>query len=109
MLSFCASKAHILAIHDPQFQGRASVRLLDFGEKAYFELVPHGKKGPPYEELFTPQEERDSSAIWQWGISDSDLVDTVQTLDFSLVYSAHGDFWPNKHFRTMGFIFERSI
>ena len=109
VLSFCTEKAHILAVYNPQFSGEKSVRLLDLGEEAYFNLVPHRKEGPYYEDLFTPLEQRDSAAVWQWGISDKDLISTLNQLGFRLIYSLDGEYWPNRAFRSKGFIFQRPI
>jgi len=107
VLSFCTERAEVLAVYNPQLHGEKSLRLLDLGEEAYFNLVPHAKKGPYYQDLFTANEERDSPAVWQWGICDADLMDTLTKLDFQSICSLDGEYWPNKSFRSKGFVFQR--
>jgi len=106
VLSLCTQWADLLAIYNPQLHGEKSVRLLDLGEEAYFNLVPHTKKGPCYEHLFTPKEEKDTPAVWQWGICDADLINTLAKLDFQLAYSRDEEYWPNRSFRSKGFVFQ---
>lgn len=108
VVSFCTEKANSLAVYNPQFFGERSLRLLDLGEEEYFNLVPHSKNGPYYEDLFTPLEQRDTAAVWQWGISDKDLISTLNQFDFRLSYSVDGEYWPNRAFRSKGFIFQRA-
>ena len=107
VLSFCTERAQVLAVYNPQFFGERSLRLLDLGEEEYFNLVPHSKKGPYYEDLFTPREQRDTPAVWQWGICDNDLISSMNQLDFQLSYSLDGEYWPNRAFQSKGFIFQK--
>ncbi len=109
VLSFCTDKTSMLSIYNPQFIGERSVRLLDLGEEEYFKLVPHGRKSRYYEDLFTQREDRDTTGVWQWGICDSELVAELKKLDFLLQSSLDGEYWPNRKFRSKGFIFQKVV
>lgn len=72
-----------------------TVRLLDLGYDKYFENTPHDKEHPTYKNLFNKMYEihpdhnriwRDVHHVWQWGITNSDLLHTMHELGFNPVY-----------------------
>ncbi|SHJ20393.1 hypothetical protein SAMN02745216_01199 [Desulfatibacillum alkenivorans DSM 16219] len=94
-----------------------TVRLLDLGEKEYFANVPHDPEHPNYKGLFDrldeihPQHERkirDIHNIWQWGISDKDLIAKMEAMGFGLQYYKNcGQFQNLKHFYNHAFVFSK--
>lgn len=107
ILEWCSRRAKVIVIHNPQWPGEETLRLLDLGEQEYFRVVPHSKEGRYYEDLFTPREQRDTPGVWQWGICDRDLVGVLEKLDFQLTYSSDGEHWGDTGFQNKGFIFQR--
>jgi hypothetical protein len=94
ILKMYSDKADVFAIFNQQWLGPVTTRLLDMGEKEYFANVyTHG--AGCYDNLFQKLEEqcpqanrkwRDTCHIWQWGITDADLVKTMSGLGFDNVY-----------------------
>jgi hypothetical protein len=116
ILQMYAPYTQSFVIFNPQYTGdRISVRLLDLGFREYFENIPHTVWHPDYEDLFLkmwemhPEHERiwrDVHHVWQWGITDHDLLDTMEQLGFVLTYFRnHGKFGNLKNFENGAFIF----
>lgn len=116
VLEMYAKNVRVLGIYNQQWRGAdTTVRLLDLGEKEYFRNVPVDPKEETYKGLFKKLDQkhpyanamwRDVHSIWQWGITDDDLVSTAARLGFKLVYMKWcGDL--GEHFENKAFIFSR--
>jgi len=92
-----------------------SIRLLDLGKEEYFKNVPHDPEHPTYSALFSKMWEintrhgriwRDVHHVWQWGITDKDLIYTLEQLNFKLEYFCnHGQQGCPETFESHSFIF----
>lgn len=118
ILELYASRVKNFLILNQQFTGSAhTVRLLDLGEEEYFRNVPHNRNEPPYDSLFQklndvhPQHKRpyrDIHNIWQWGITDVDLIDRMRSLGFTMqFYKNAGRFGNLENFENHAFVFSR--
>ncbi len=121
ILALYASKTDSFVIYNPQFlASKKTIRLLDLGLEAYFANVPWGKKHPLARRLIEsinlvhdlhPRYQRkwkDVHYIWQWGITNRDLIETVEGLGFSLVYHRnYGRFGDLENFENHAFIFQK--
>ena len=95
-----------------------SIRLLDLGKEEYFKNVPHDPEHPIYSSLFSkmwelnPQHKRiwrDVHHAWQWGITDKDLMTTLEQLSFKLEYFCnHGQQSYPANFEGHSFIFTKA-
>jgi hypothetical protein len=100
---------------------KTTIRLLDLGREEYLKNVPHSPKIQIYKDLFDKMYEmnhdhnriwRDIHAVWQWGITDDDLLRTMAELGFKKVYykslgnfrTLHGTL---KNFEDHAFVFQR--
>jgi len=94
VLELYARHAYCFLILNQQFTGaERTVRLLDLGEDEYFRNVPHTRTEEPYKSVFQKMYEihpqhnriyRDIHNIWQWGITDDDLITRLNSLGFKL-------------------------
>lgn len=117
VLKHYSRTATMIAVFNPQWIGEKTVRLLDLGERAYFENVPHTPDHPSYRFVFedpkgidpaTGRARRDSSSIWQWGIVDRELIQTMWLLGYNLRFFKHyGRFGSLRNFENHGFIFRK--
>jgi hypothetical protein len=95
--------------------GPKTVRLLDLGEEEYFRNVPHPRDQEPYQTLFHKLDElhprhkkpnRDIPNIWQWGITDADLVRVMSEQGFEQTYYKNYGIWGGlKNFEGHAFAF----
>jgi len=95
--------------------------LLELGPEEYFKNVPHRADAPPYDNLFQKLDQihpefgrpwRDIHGVWQWGITDADLLRTMQSLGFESKYQQNlGPFrtlrGPLQNFEDHAFVFLR--
>jgi len=107
-------------IFNQQFKATKTTRLLDLGEKEYFANVPHDGTGtaPSYIRLFERLDEmhpehkkawKDIPSIWQWGITNNDLITKVTSLGFTLQYLKNcGPFGNLKNFDNYAFMFQKN-
>jgi hypothetical protein len=117
VLESYAPLAKCFLIFNQQFKGDRTVRLLDLGEEEYFKNVPHEKNQEPYKSVFQKMYEihakhqriyRDIHNIWQWGITDDDLIDRMKALGFKLLlYKNAGKLFNLENFESHGFVFKR--
>jgi hypothetical protein len=86
---------HFLIFNQQYIASEKTVRLLDLGEDEYFGNVPHTKNDEPYRSVFQkmyeihPQHQRiyrDIHNIWQWGITDDDLIAKMKSLEFKMQF-----------------------
>ena len=107
VLELYAPATSSFVIGNPQWElGETTVRLIDRGREEYLEAVPPAKF---HTELFDRLDEwhsgqhrpyRDTAGIWQWGITDTDLVAKLHELGFSL----DRDWRLNPPVQTKGFV-----
>lgn len=117
ILEIYSALSDYILIFNPQYDVPKTTRLLDLGEKGYFANVPHGQETSPYNGLFgrldeieivTGKKWRDSPTIWQWGITNKDLIAKMESLSFKLEYLRNwGRFGNLKSFDSYAFLFRR--
>ncbi len=113
-----APTANYLLIYNQQWTGEKTVRLLDLGRDEYFRNTPREPTDPGYDELFDKLDEphpehgrpwRDIYNLWQWGITDADLLATAEELGFRLQYYKNcGRFGHLPNFENHAFVFKRA-
>ena len=90
VLELYAPATSCFVIANPQWEGDTTVRLIELGRERYLEAVP---PTPFHTDLFDRLDEwhpgqqrpyRDTQGIWQWGITDAELVAKLSELGFSL-------------------------
>ena len=105
-------------IFNQQFiAGDRTVRLVDLGMEEYFRHVRFDPALPGYRELRETPDEinpeygrtyRDVHNVWQWGITDADLIARLSALGYRLTYHKnHGRFGDFPSFENHAFIFDR--
>jgi hypothetical protein len=97
VLALYAPQVRMFLLAGPWWRGEVTVRLPDLGRERYLDVVPDL---PVHTDLFdrideiNPQRNlpwRDCHDVWQWGISDADLRETMAHLGFELVhFESHG-------------------
>jgi hypothetical protein len=116
VLAQWAPRARAVAVVQPQWvAGPSTVRLISLGRSEYLASVP---PAPIHDELFDRLDEphpgrggrpwRDVHDVWQWGITDTDLIERMSALGFDV--SAHIDEGPWQgldRFHQVGFAFTR--
>lgn len=118
ILKMYAARARCFLILNQQFTAsEKTVRLLDLGEDEYFRNVPHSKDEEPYKSVFqSPYEmnrnqkriNRDIRSIWQWGITDDDLIAKMNLLGFKMQFFKNaGQFSLLENFESHAFVFTR--
>jgi hypothetical protein len=118
VLEMYAGRASCFLILNQQFTAsEKTVRLLDLGEEEYFRNVPHSRDEEPYKSVFkSPYEmhrqhkriNRDIHNIWQWGITDDDLIAKMKLLGFKTqFYKNAGKFDNLENFESHAFVFTR--
>ena len=119
VLELYAQQTRCLLIYNPQWVGPGrAVRLLDLGEQEYFRNVPHDRDDGPYAGLFakldTPHPDhggrlwRDVHHVWQWGVTDADLLSKMQDLGYRFRFFANdGQYGPLDNFENHAFVFSR--
>lgn len=96
---------------------------MDLGADEYFRNTPREptdtlQHGTSYQDLFDKLDElhpqhdrlwRDIYNIWQWGITDADLIATVEALGFRMQYYKNcGRFGQLPNFENHAFVFKRA-
>jgi hypothetical protein len=94
------------------------VRLLDLGREEYFKNVPRDENHPIYKALFEKMNEihpqykrpwRDIHSVWQWGITDRDLLQTTENLGYKMLYYKNcGRFGSLPNFENHAFVFQKT-
>jgi hypothetical protein len=116
ILEIYGKQARGIAVFNPQYiAADSSVRLLDLGRDEYFENVPHSPDHPQYSDLFDKMDEihpqhnrpwRDIHNIWQWGVTNRDMIAHMESLGFTAQYEKNcGRFHQLKNFESHAFLF----
>lgn len=105
-------------VYNQQFIGDKTVRLLDLGEEEYFKNIPHKRDEGPYKVLMEKMYDicpehnriyRDIHNVWQWGITDKDLIDVMKINGFDRVFYENTGQWGNlENFEGHSFIFKKN-
>jgi hypothetical protein len=117
LLALYAARTRLFLVYNPQWVGPETVRLLDLGEEKFLASVPKTRNEAVYRAAIDRPDEvlpahgrpnRDVHHIWQWGITDADLISRMRSLGFALRYfQDHGYFWELENFRNHSFVFEK--
>jgi hypothetical protein len=119
VLGLYAPVCRRISIVQPQWNGPSSVRLLDLGEEQYMAAIREREAAhaPVYDGLFTRLDEineqrgrpwRDVHDIWQWGITDRDLIARMAELGFGLRLFENTGAWRGlERFHESAFVFDR--
>jgi hypothetical protein len=119
VLAAYAAKTQLFVVYNQQWTGSPiTVRLLDLGRDAYFANTPHEPEHPTYQALYAKMYEehpdhpgrmwRDVHHVWQWGITDSDLLAITESLGFALTqYTNFGRFGQLPNIENHAFVFRR--
>jgi hypothetical protein len=113
-----SKRTNYFAVHNPQWTGSENtVRLLDLEREEYFRNVPHDQEHPTYKALFDKMNEihpqhkriwRDIHNVWQWGITDRDLLRTMENLGYKMQYYKNcGRFTSLANFENHAFVFQK--
>jgi len=114
-----SKRTNYFVVYNPQWTGSENtVRLLDLGQDEYFRNVPHTKEHPSYKVLFDKMNEkihpqhqriwRDFYQVWQWGITDRDLLSNMENLGYKIQwYKNCGRFESLPNFENHAFVFQK--
>lgn len=119
LLRMYSDHTDMFLIVNPQLTSTdITVRLLDLGHDEYFRNIPHPPDYPIYKRVFENPWEmdlsqnkplRDTFYIWQWGITNHDLIDKMDKLGFELTMMQKGTLYYGeaRDFHDYGFIFKK--
>lgn len=118
ILELYSARTRCFIIYNQQWIGsEQTVRLLELGEDEYFRNVPAERNEAPYDRLFEKLEEelpgygrtwKNVHHIWQWGITNADLISKVESLGFRMQYMKNcGRFGFLENFENHAFVFVR--
>jgi len=118
ILEMYAAKTNMFIIFNQQFwESPHTVRLFDLGKEEYFRVIPHTIDEGQYRDVFEkmyeihPQHKRiyrDIHNVWQWGITDADLIAELKQLGFEMdYYHDYGYLGDLKSFKNIAFIFTK--
>jgi hypothetical protein len=119
VLALYAPICRRIAVVQPQWNGPETVRLLDLGEDEYMAAIAHvdAAHGSLYDGLFGRLDElnekrgrpwRDVHDIWQWGITDRELIARMAALGFGLrLFENTGPWRGLERFHESTFVFDR--
>ncbi|MFH0794249.1 MAG: hypothetical protein V2A74_09495 [bacterium] len=118
ILSIYSAKTRIFVVFGQQWiKTEHTVRLFDLGPEEYFKNVPHDQTHPSYVGLFENLDKklpnwdrpyREKIDVWQWGITDKDLIESMRQLGFTLQYFKNcGPFQTLENFENHAFVFQK--
>ncbi len=119
ILQLYSGRTNYFVVFNQQWiKSQKTIRLMDMGKEEYFKNIPHGKDEPMYDVLFEKMHEmhpmhnrlwRDIHSAWQWGITDQDMLETMQNLGFVLQYYKNCGRYKNlDNFENHAFVFKKS-
>ncbi|MCP3851076.1 MAG: class I SAM-dependent methyltransferase [Gammaproteobacteria bacterium] len=101
VLSNYAKQTSCFMIVNPQYFGsETTIRLWDLDQETYFKTVPHNPEQKAYARMLKNPYEfdksqqkvlRDAAYVWQWGITNHDLINVMDRLGFELIYLKQGN------------------
>jgi len=114
-----SKRTNYFVVYNQQWTGSENtVRLLDLGQEEYFRNTPHAKEHPAYKGLFDKMNEihpqhqriwRDIHNVWQWGITDRDLLHNMENLGYKIQwYKNCGRFGSLPNFENHAFVFQKT-
>jgi hypothetical protein len=96
VLRMYSSCARMFLIYNQQFTNLSkATRLLELGKEEYFRNCPHAADEEPYKTYFNNLDTihpehgrpcRDIHNIWQWGITDPELINCMYDLGYTMQY-----------------------
>lgn len=111
-----AAQCRCMAIVEPHWNGPETVRLLELGEEEYLASVPSDDE--IYEGLWQRLDEvnphrgrrwADVHDIWQWGLTDRDVIQRMADLGFGLrLFENTGRWHGLERFHESAFVFDRA-
>jgi hypothetical protein len=115
LLEAWAPLTRCFVIGNPQWHGSPdTTRLIELGRESYLETVPptknHSELFDRLDDRFEPMDRpfRDAMHVWQWGITDRDLIAKLEGLGFAMTHHArHSPFWGARDFTNTTFVFAR--
>ncbi len=118
VLKTYADRVKVFVVYNQQWVGPGpSFRLMDLGEEGYFRNVPVDSQEKVYREVWDNIDKmdpisgrpyRDVHRVFQWGITDEDLIAKMRELGFRLHYfQNHGSFQRMENFENHSFVFFR--
>ena len=116
LIAMWAPMTRSFVVANPQWNGTRTERLIELGRERYLEVVPESSN---HAALFDRLDEvvphlgkpwRDAHHVWQWGITDTSLADTMAGHGFTLLRADdHGPFLGNsQHFDNKTFVFAKT-
>ena len=107
-LALYAGQTNAFLVCQPQLRGERTIRLTDLDSAAYQRLLrPPGAEVDP-DFASTLEREHDSRGLWQWGITDDDLVAAMRELGFELrLLKSWGRWQRLESFDRQAFVFAR--
>lgn len=117
VLELYAPRTKTFAIVQPQWKGERTVRLLDLEQEEYIRSVAPPNEFEEMRALLAKADEyhpergrafRDMDALFQWGITDADLIAALDALGFDVAFSRDwGSFRGLERFDRRAFVFTR--
>jgi len=119
ILEIYSKRTNYFVVYNPQWTGSENtVRLIDLGRDEYFRNIPHPKEHPTYKALFDNMNEihprhkriwRDIPSVWQWGITDRDLLRNMENLGYKMQWNKNcGRFGSLPNFENHAFVFQKT-
>lgn len=119
ILEIYSNHTNYFLVYNQQWTGSENtVRLLELGHDEYFRNVPHDEEHPIYKALFDKQYEihpqykriwRDIHKVWQWGITDRELLRTMENLGYKMQYYKNcGRFGSLPNIENHAFVFQKT-
>lgn len=114
-----SERTKYFVVYNQQWIGSENtVRLMDLGRDEYFKNVPHNENQPTYKVLFDRMNEihpqhkriwRDIYTVWQWGITDRDLLRAAENLGYKMLYYKNcGRFGSLPNIENHAFVFQKA-
>ena len=118
ILTAYSKKTQFFLIYNQQWVGSDNtIRLHDLSNSDYLSMVPNDHTSSSFQQaIATPtdihpvhkKQWKDTPDIWQWGITDNDLIQKMDELGFEQTYFRnHGQYGASKNFKNHAFIFKK--
>ncbi|MDJ0633114.1 MAG: hypothetical protein QNJ34_07980 [Xenococcaceae cyanobacterium MO_188.B29] len=118
ILEIYSKHTNYFLVYNQQWIGSENtVRLIDLGRDEYLKNTPHTEESPNCKAVFEKMNEihpqhkriwRDIHNVWQWGITDRDLLRHMENLGFKMQwYKNFGRFASLPNFENHAFVFQK--